>query len=67
MIRETIINIGDNEDRENMEDYAYVESIKQISLLHTYYDTNKSQGKLVAVSLNSSSSIHGMLLRLVLH
>ena len=35
MIRETIINIGDNEDRENMEDYAYVEFIKQISLLHT--------------------------------
>ena len=32
------------------------------------YDTNKSQGKFVAVSLNSSfSSIHSMLLRLLLH
>ena len=46
-----------------MDDYAYVESIKQISLLHTEYDTNKSQGKLVAVSVNSSfSSIHSKLL-----
>ena len=25
---ETIINVGDNEDRGNMDDYAYVEAVK---------------------------------------
>ena len=54
MITETIINVGDNEDRGNMDDYAYVEAIKQTSWLRTYYDTNKSQGKLVTVSVKSS-------------